>query len=85
MHMRLLSLQDAGTSAGNPIKFSTFSTFCSKKGYVQIEVIPSADGWEDMPPVYTMRMDMHPRNNLLWLIIRTNKTMEENVMGLQAA
>eukprot|EP00957_Ditylum_brightwellii_P016219 1220128-Ditylum_brightwellii.AAC.1 len=33
MHMRLFSPQDAGTSAVNPVKFSTFSPFCSKKGY----------------------------------------------------
>eukprot|EP00957_Ditylum_brightwellii_P032510 2463517-Ditylum_brightwellii.AAC.1 len=38
-----------------------------------------------MPPVYTKRMDLHPRNNLTWLMIRTKKTMEENVMGLQTA
>eukprot|EP00957_Ditylum_brightwellii_P172468 13130593-Ditylum_brightwellii.AAC.1 len=30
-------------------------------------------------------MDLHPRNNLLWLMIRTKKTIEENVKGLQAA
>eukprot|EP00957_Ditylum_brightwellii_P131667 10041448-Ditylum_brightwellii.AAC.1 len=83
MHMRLLSPQGAGTSAGNPIKFSTFSLFCGKKGYVQLEVMSIADGWEDMPPVYIRRMDLHPRNNLPWFMIRTKKTMEENVMGLQ--
>eukprot|EP00957_Ditylum_brightwellii_P145552 11082578-Ditylum_brightwellii.AAC.1 len=38
-----------------------------------------------MPPVYTKRMDLHPRKNLPWLMIRTKKAMEENVMGLQAA
>eukprot|EP00957_Ditylum_brightwellii_P181022 13790537-Ditylum_brightwellii.AAC.1 len=38
-----------------------------------------------MPPVYTKRMDLNPRNNLPWLMIRTKKTMEETVMGLQAA
>jgi hypothetical protein len=47
--------------------------------------MPSADGWEDMSPVYTTRMDLHPRNNLPWLMIRTKKTMEENVMECQAA
>eukprot|EP00957_Ditylum_brightwellii_P139382 10622399-Ditylum_brightwellii.AAC.1 len=30
-------------------------------------------------------MDLHPRNNLPWLMIRTKNTMEENAMGLQAA
>eukprot|EP00957_Ditylum_brightwellii_P019816 1495007-Ditylum_brightwellii.AAC.1 len=30
-------------------------------------------------------MDLHPWNNLPWLMIRTKKIMEENVMGLQAA
>eukprot|EP00957_Ditylum_brightwellii_P108186 8254198-Ditylum_brightwellii.AAC.1 len=30
-------------------------------------------------------MDLHPRNNLPWLMIRIKKTIEENVMGLQAA
>eukprot|EP00957_Ditylum_brightwellii_P123960 9449340-Ditylum_brightwellii.AAC.1 len=30
-------------------------------------------------------MDLHPRNNLPLLMIRTKKTMEENRMGLQAA
>eukprot|EP00957_Ditylum_brightwellii_P120648 9203156-Ditylum_brightwellii.AAC.1 len=83
--MRLLSPQDAGTSARNPVKFSTFSPFCSKKGYARLEVMPSADGWEDMPPVYTKRMNLHPRNNLPWLMIRTKSTIEENMMGLQAA
>eukprot|EP00957_Ditylum_brightwellii_P167017 12714851-Ditylum_brightwellii.AAC.1 len=38
---------DSGTSAGNPIKFSTISPFCSKKVYAQLEVMPSANGWED--------------------------------------
>eukprot|EP00957_Ditylum_brightwellii_P002939 224403-Ditylum_brightwellii.AAC.1 len=38
-----------------------------------------------MPPVYTKRMDLHPRNNLPLLMIRTKKTMEDNVMGLQVA
>eukprot|EP00957_Ditylum_brightwellii_P109906 8383688-Ditylum_brightwellii.AAC.1 len=76
--MRLLSPQDAGTSARNPVKFSTFYPFCGKKGYAQLDVVPSADGWEDMPPVYTNRMDLHSRNNLPWLMIRTKKTMEEN-------
>eukprot|EP00957_Ditylum_brightwellii_P015678 1182744-Ditylum_brightwellii.AAC.1 len=45
--------------------------------------MPSADGWEDMPPVYTKMMNLHPRTNLPCLVIRTKKTMEENVMGLQ--
>eukprot|EP00957_Ditylum_brightwellii_P103653 7896765-Ditylum_brightwellii.AAC.1 len=65
--MRLLSPQDAGTSAGNPVKFSTFSQICSKKGYAQLDVMPSADGWEDMPPVYIKRMDLYPKTNLPWL------------------
>eukprot|EP00957_Ditylum_brightwellii_P145304 11066812-Ditylum_brightwellii.AAC.1 len=78
MHMRLLSPQDVGTRAGNPVKFSTFSPFCSKNGYAQLDVMPSADGWENMPPVYTKRMGLHPRNNLPWLMIRTKKAMEEN-------
>eukprot|EP00957_Ditylum_brightwellii_P188510 14351251-Ditylum_brightwellii.AAC.1 len=47
--------------------------------------MPSADGWEDMPPVYTKRMNLHPWNNLPWLMIRTKKIMEENVMRFQAA
>eukprot|EP00957_Ditylum_brightwellii_P143070 10901006-Ditylum_brightwellii.AAC.1 len=47
--------------------------------------MPSADGWEDMSPVYTKKMDLHPRNNPPWLMIRTKKTMEKNLMGLQAA
>eukprot|EP00957_Ditylum_brightwellii_P006212 470410-Ditylum_brightwellii.AAC.1 len=38
-----------------------------------------------MSPVYTKRMDLHPTNNLPWLMIRTKKTMEENAMGLQVA
>ena len=42
--MRLLSPQDAVTSAANPVKFSTFSPFCGKKGYAQLDVIPNADG-----------------------------------------
>eukprot|EP00957_Ditylum_brightwellii_P124851 9516854-Ditylum_brightwellii.AAC.1 len=71
MHMRLLSPQDAGTNAGSPIKFSTFSPFHSKKEYTRLEVMPSADGWEDMSPVYNKKMDLHPRNNLPWLMIRT--------------
>eukprot|EP00957_Ditylum_brightwellii_P196503 14972390-Ditylum_brightwellii.AAC.1 len=83
--MRLLSPQDAGTSAGNPVKLSTFSPFCGKKGYARLEVMPMADGWKDMLPVYTKKMDLHPKNNLPWLMTRTKKTMEENVMGLQAA
>eukprot|EP00957_Ditylum_brightwellii_P079656 6057058-Ditylum_brightwellii.AAC.1 len=83
MHMRLLSPQDTGTSARNPVKFTTSSLFCGKKGYVQLEVMPIADGWEEMSLVYTKRMDLHPRNNLPWLMIRTGKTMEENMMGLQ--
>eukprot|EP00957_Ditylum_brightwellii_P103413 7879785-Ditylum_brightwellii.AAC.1 len=83
--MRLLSPQDAGKSAWNPVNFSTFSPFQDKKGYARLEVMPSADGWEDMSPVYTKRMDLHLRNNVPWLMIRTKKTMEENMMGLQAA
>eukprot|EP00957_Ditylum_brightwellii_P161477 12295140-Ditylum_brightwellii.AAC.1 len=47
--------------------------------------MPSADGWEDMSPVYTKRMDFHPRKNLPWLMIRTKKIMEGNVLGFQAA
>eukprot|EP00957_Ditylum_brightwellii_P137039 10449074-Ditylum_brightwellii.AAC.1 len=47
MHMRLLSPQDAGTSSGNPIKFSTFSPFYGKKEYARLEVKPITDGWED--------------------------------------
>eukprot|EP00957_Ditylum_brightwellii_P194526 14817133-Ditylum_brightwellii.AAC.1 len=78
MHMRLLSPHDAGTSAGSPVKFSTFSPFCGKMGYVQLEVMLITNGWEDMPPVYTKRMDLHPRNKFPWLMIRTKKTMEEN-------
>eukprot|EP00957_Ditylum_brightwellii_P048849 3706303-Ditylum_brightwellii.AAC.1 len=85
MHMRLLSPQDAGTRVGNPVEFSTFSPFCSKKGYTQLNVMPSADGWEDMQPVYTKRMDLHQRNNPPWIMIRTKKTMEENVMGFQSS
>jgi hypothetical protein len=85
MHMILLSPQDAGTSAGNPVKFSTFSLFHGKKGYARLDAMPNADGWEDMPPVYTKRMDLHPRNNLPWLMIKTKKTMEENMIGLKAA
>eukprot|EP00957_Ditylum_brightwellii_P024100 1817576-Ditylum_brightwellii.AAC.1 len=38
-----------------------------------------------MPRVYTKRMDLYPRNNLPWLMTRTKKTMEENMMGLQTA
>eukprot|EP00957_Ditylum_brightwellii_P105775 8066632-Ditylum_brightwellii.AAC.1 len=38
-----------------------------------------------MSPVYTKRMDLHSRNNLPWLMTRTKKIMEENVMGLQEA
>eukprot|EP00957_Ditylum_brightwellii_P204794 15340869-Ditylum_brightwellii.AAC.1 len=38
-----------------------------------------------MSPVYIKRMDLHPRKNLPWLMIRTKKTMEKNVIGLQAA
>eukprot|EP00957_Ditylum_brightwellii_P158569 12069692-Ditylum_brightwellii.AAC.1 len=30
-------------------------------------------------------MDLHPRNNLPWVMIRSKNTMEKNVMGLQAA
>eukprot|EP00957_Ditylum_brightwellii_P089742 6835292-Ditylum_brightwellii.AAC.1 len=30
-----------------------------------------------MPLVYTKRMDLHPRNNFPWLVIRTKKTMEK--------
>eukprot|EP00957_Ditylum_brightwellii_P070266 5337777-Ditylum_brightwellii.AAC.1 len=71
MYMKFLSPQDAGKSAGNPVKFSTFSPFCGKKGYAQLDVIPSADGWENILPVYTKRMDLYPRNNLSWLMIRT--------------
>eukprot|EP00957_Ditylum_brightwellii_P023196 1750329-Ditylum_brightwellii.AAC.1 len=82
MHMRLLSPQDAGTSAGKSVKFSTFFSFCGKKGYARLEVVPSVDGWEDMSPVYTKRIFLHPRNNLPWLMISTKKIMEENVMGL---
>eukprot|EP00957_Ditylum_brightwellii_P051849 3932050-Ditylum_brightwellii.AAC.1 len=37
-----------------------------------------------MSPVFTKRIDLHPRNNLPWPMIRTKKTMEENMMGLQA-
>eukprot|EP00957_Ditylum_brightwellii_P180613 13757937-Ditylum_brightwellii.AAC.1 len=82
--MRLLSPQDAGTSAGNPVKISTFFPFCGKKGYARLEVMPIADGWEDISPVYPKRMDLHPRKNLPWFMIRTKKTMKENMMGLQA-
>eukprot|EP00957_Ditylum_brightwellii_P052847 4006411-Ditylum_brightwellii.AAC.1 len=83
--MRLLSPQDAGTISGNPINFSTFSPFHGKKGYVRLEVKPITDGWEDMTPIHTKQMDLHPRNNLSLLMIRTKKTIEENVMGHQAA
>eukprot|EP00957_Ditylum_brightwellii_P145839 11105202-Ditylum_brightwellii.AAC.1 len=38
-----------------------------------------------MSPVYTKRMDLHPRNNLPQFMIRTKKNMEENVMELQVA
>eukprot|EP00957_Ditylum_brightwellii_P138153 10531556-Ditylum_brightwellii.AAC.1 len=38
-----------------------------------------------MSPIHTKRMDLHPRNNPPWLMIRTKKTIEENAMGLQTA
>eukprot|EP00957_Ditylum_brightwellii_P157285 11970103-Ditylum_brightwellii.AAC.1 len=85
MHMRLLSPQDAGTSSENPIKFSTFSAFYRKRGYARLEVKSITDGWEDMSPIHTKRMDLHPRNNFPWLMIRTKKTIEESVMEIQAA
>eukprot|EP00957_Ditylum_brightwellii_P195559 14901218-Ditylum_brightwellii.AAC.1 len=57
----MLSPQDAGTSAGNLVKFSIFSSFCSKKGYAQLEVMPSADGWEDMLPLTAHQNDLAER------------------------
>eukprot|EP00957_Ditylum_brightwellii_P086624 6591005-Ditylum_brightwellii.AAC.1 len=38
-----------------------------------------------MSPIHTKRMDLQLRNNLPWIMIRTKKPIEGNVMGIQAA
>eukprot|EP00957_Ditylum_brightwellii_P148695 11321119-Ditylum_brightwellii.AAC.1 len=54
-------------------------------GYARLEVDPITDVWYNMSPIHTKRMDLYQRNNLHWFMIRTKKTIEENVMGLQIA
>eukprot|EP00957_Ditylum_brightwellii_P002259 174122-Ditylum_brightwellii.AAC.1 len=63
MQMSLISPQDAGKLLGNPIKFSAFTPYKGRNGYAQLEVKQNKNGWEDLQPIKTKRMELHPRTN----------------------
>eukprot|EP00957_Ditylum_brightwellii_P048708 3695546-Ditylum_brightwellii.AAC.1 len=66
--MRLLSPQDLGLVAGNPIIFSTYTPHRARKGYSLIEIKPAQLNWEDIPPLQTKRVESNPRKNLPWIL-----------------
>ena len=86
MQMRLVSPQDAcGTLEGNPIKFSTFSSYKGRKGYASLDIMPDKDNWETMSPLKTKKMQLDPKTSLPFLFVRMAWTVKETVQALQAS
>ena len=85
MPQRLVSPQSCCTIQGNPVKFSTFSSYQNKPGFARLEIYPKSENWHELTPLQSRHMPLHKRNNLPYLQVSTRQGRIDVAEALQAA
>lgn len=77
--------QSCCTIQGNPVKFSTFSSYQNKPGFARLEIYPKSENWHELTPLQSRHMPLHKRNNLPYLQVSTRQGRIDVAEALQAA
>ena len=85
MPQRLVSPQSCSTIQGNPVKFSTFSSYQKKPGFARLEIYPKSESWHELTPLQSRHMSLHKCNNLPYLQVSTRQGRLDTAQALQAA
>ena len=85
MPQRLVSLQSCSAIQGNPIKFSTFSSYQKNPGFARLKIYRKSENWHELTPLQSRHMPLHKYNNLPYLQVSTRQGHLDTAQALQAA